>query len=257
MRHGHIRDFDPKKGVSISTLSYDYPPGLDVPPHSHGSDQVIYAIRGVMHVSAGSSLWVIPPQFAIWIPARTIHEIRMPGPVSMRTLYMRPGVARQPPPECAVLHITPLLRELIVEAVRIGELRSNNTLHRALREVIVCGLGDSSQVQASITLPRDPRALGVARAVIERPDSRLPALCREAGVSIRTLERLFQSDVGISFDDWRRQARLMRAIELLASNATVKQTAFEIGYQQPSAFIQMFRKTLGVTPKAWATRYAG
>src|SRR5262249_51360011 len=98
MRHGSLlRQFDPGRGVSIATLAYDYPAGFQVPEHAHGSDQVIYAPRGVMEVVAERSFWLIPPQFAVWIPAKTVHRIRMPGAVSMRTLYLRPGVASRLP----------------------------------------------------------------------------------------------------------------------------------------------------------------
>jgi quercetin dioxygenase-like cupin family protein len=83
MRQGLIRDFDPTPGVSISTLAYEYPAGFNVIEHAHGSDQIIYAPRGVMEVAADRSLWLIPPQFAVWIPAHTAHRIRMPGAVSM------------------------------------------------------------------------------------------------------------------------------------------------------------------------------
>lgn len=78
MRHGILKDFDPKSGCSISTLSYEYPRGFDVPEHAHGSDQLIYAVRGLMEVSANRKLWLIPPKLAIWIPARILHSIHMP-----------------------------------------------------------------------------------------------------------------------------------------------------------------------------------
>ena len=65
MRHGVSTEYDPKPGVSISTLAYEYPADFNVPEHSHGSDQLIYATRGLMQVSAGQSYWLIPPQFAV------------------------------------------------------------------------------------------------------------------------------------------------------------------------------------------------
>jgi quercetin dioxygenase-like cupin family protein len=85
-----IRDFDPGYGISIETLAYDYPSGFLVSEHAHGSDQFIYATRGVMEVHSEQSVWLIPPSFALWVPARTHHRIRMPAAVSMRTLYIRP-----------------------------------------------------------------------------------------------------------------------------------------------------------------------
>lgn len=252
MRHGVLSEYDPKPGVSISTLAYEYRADVDVPAHAHGSDQLIYATRGVMHVSAAASSWLIPPYFAVWIPARTTHRIRMSGAVAMRTLYLRRGLARLPA-ACAVLHVTPLLRELVVEAVRIGQLRLNNPLHGALRDLLVFHLQQASPVPISVTLPRDSRALGVARAVItdlaNAPSLR--AVCESIGVSVRTVERTFRREVGVSFESWRRQVRLMKAMELLIGGCPVKEVAFEVGYRQPSAFGEMFRGTLGMTPKAW------
>src|SRR6266481_5969385 len=65
MRHTHLRQYDPRAGVSISTLAYEYPAGHKVPEHAHGSDQLIYATRGVMEISAGHSLWLTPPHLAV------------------------------------------------------------------------------------------------------------------------------------------------------------------------------------------------
>lgn len=254
MRHGLTDDYDPKPGASISTLAYDYPPAFQVPEHAHGADQMIYATHGVMEVSAGQSFWLIPPQFGIWIPARTLHRIRMPAAVSMRTLYLRRRLASKLPVHCTVLHVTPLLRELILEAVRIGQLRTRNRLHAALRELIVFHLEGSSAVPMLLTFPKDARALAVAESLMDQQANNpsLVDLCSKAGASVRTVERLFRSEVGTDIATWRRQARLMKAVELLAGGGLVKQAAFATGYRQPSAFVEMFRRTFGRTPKAWA-----
>lgn len=254
MRHGFIDCYDPKPGVSISTLAYDYPPAFEVPEHAHGSGQVIYATRGVMEVSANQGFWLIPPQFAIWIPARVSHRLRMPGAVSMRTLYLRRSLAVKLPAFCSVLHVSALLRELIVEAVRIGELRARNRLHCALRDLLLFHLQGASAVPTFLRLPQDPRALAVANALIanQARNPSFASLCGEAGASVRTMERLFRSEVGTDFAAWRRQARLMKAVELLAGGSLVSQAAFATGYRQPSAFVELFRQTFGTTPGQWA-----
>src|SRR5437762_1962864 len=94
MRQAAKSPYDPGPGISIASLAYEYPPAWQVPVHAHGSDQLIYATAGVMEIAAAQSLWLTPPQFAVWIPAHVNHSIRMPGAVSMRTLYLRPGLAR-------------------------------------------------------------------------------------------------------------------------------------------------------------------
>lgn len=252
LRHDLNTKLDPKPGVLISTLAYEYPRGYRIPLHAHGSDQLIYAIGGVMEVSSGRGVWLIPPHFAIWIPARTPHSIHMPGPVSMRTLYLRPGLADLPS-GCAVLHVTPLLRELIVETVRMKELRARDPLHRALRDVLVRQLETSSPMPTTVTLPNDPRAKAIADRIIGNPAARssFAAMCKSAGASVRTMQRVFRREVGSDFESWRRQVRLMKGVEFLVSGSSVKEASFALGYRQPTAFVAMFRQVLGATPRAW------
>ncbi len=245
--------YDPKRGVSVATLAYEYPSGFQVPEHAHGSDQLIYAISGLMEVSSDQNMWLIPPHFALWIPARTRHHIRMPGSVSMRTLYLRAGLAAGLKPRCAVLHVTPLLRELIFEAVNAGQLRTRNRYECALRDLLLRQLQTASPMPTLITLPREARALAVAHAVLRNPaePKTMAVLCFEVGVSVRTIERVFRHDVGASFESWRRQVRLMKAVELLVAGSSINELAYRVGYCQPSAFVEMFRRTFGTTPKAW------
>lgn len=207
-----------------------------------------------MEVSSGESMWLIPPQFALWIPARCYHRIRMTSAVSMRTLYLRRGLVSEK--QCTVLHITPLLRELIVDTVRIGKLRVRNRYECALRDLLVAQLEMASPMPTFVTLPREARALAVSRVILRNPaeSKTLAEICSEAGVSVRTIERVFRSDVGMSFELWRRQVRLTKAVELLVSGHLIKQVAFAIGYRQSGAFVATFRKAFGVTPKLWVSK---
>jgi AraC-like DNA-binding protein len=241
--------FEPGPGVSISSLAYEYPPAWQVPEHAHDADQLIHAASGVMEVAAEGSLWLIPPQFAVWIPAKVRHAIRMPGAVSMRTIYLRPGLARGK--SCAVLHVTPLLRELIMETVRQGDLKMRDRGHAAFRDVLAAQIARATPVPTVLAVPKDARLGRLAQSVIADPRRGLDALCREAGVSARTLQRIFRREVGTDFETWRRQARLMKAVELLAQGRGIKAVSHAVGYRQASTFVAMFRRALGVTPKAW------
>jgi AraC-like DNA-binding protein len=252
MRHRLVHENDPPSGVAVATHSREYPHGALIALHAHGSDQLVYASRGVMEVISGESLWMIPPSFGLWIPARTPHEVRMQADVSMRTLYLRP-VLTSLSEACRVLHIGPLLRELIFETVRAGSLRFRNRVERALCDLLVDQLRRASPMPTLVTLPRDARARAVASAVLANPADRSPlrSCCSKAGLSVRTLERVFRREVGLDFERWRRQARLIRAIELLIAGRSVKEAAFQVGYLHPSAFVTAFRSTFATTPKAW------
>ena len=168
----------------------------------------------------------------------------------MRTLYLKPRLARTLPRGCCVVHVSALLKELILHACSVGALDKATQWQGHLLHVIVNQLEAIREVSLQLPNPSDPRALRVAKALLDDPSDRRPlaALCRAAGTSKRTAERLFQKDVGMPFSKWRQQLRLMQAMRLLAEGAKVTHAALESGYSTPSAFISMFRKTLGTTP---------
>jgi AraC-like DNA-binding protein len=60
-----------------------------------------------------------------------------------------------------------------------------------------------------------------------------------------------QEETGMTCGKWRQQLRLMQAMRLLAEGAKVTHAALEAGYSTPSAFISMFKRTLGTTPTSY------
>jgi len=247
--------FEALPGQFVSSLSYEYPAGWQVPAHAHESDQLIYGVSGIMQVTAANALWVVPPQFALWIPGNTVHAIRMPGAVSMRTLYLRRGLVAKI--GCGAMGVPPLLRELILETTRIGQL-TRKQADRAFCSVLVTQIERAPPLPTQLTMPRDPRARHIAEWTLANPEAAvtLAPQCRRAGVSVRTLQRIFRREVGVEFEAWRRQARILKAVELLVSGCTIKEVSHAVGYRQPTTFVGMFRRSLGMTPKAWAIRFA-
>jgi len=55
----------------------------------------------------------------------------------------------------------------------------------------------------------------------------------------RTLARLFLREVGMSFGEWRKRARLLLSMGRLAAGASILEVALEHGYQSSSAFSAM------------------
>jgi AraC-like DNA-binding protein len=234
----------------VTTLALDYVAGRVVPSHVHDRDQLVYASRGVMTVRTADGMWVVPTHRAVWIPAAVPHSIAMSGSVAMRTLYLTPRLARTLPRTCCVVNVVPLLRELILHACAVGSLRRTVPRQRHLIDVLLDQLRGIQLVPLQLPTPSDPRARRVAQVLLADPGDRRPLarICRDAGASKRTLERLFQAEVGMTCGKWRQQVRLLQALRLLADGATVTHAAIESGYSTPSAFAYMFRKALGTTP---------
>lgn len=237
----------------ITTLTHDYPSRHIIPLHFHDRDQLVYASHGVMTIRTSVGAWVVPPNRAVWIPAMMAHTVTMSGTVAMRTLYLKPRLAKRLPGDCRVVNVSPLLRELVLHACTLGTLRKTIRSKENLVRVIVDQIEVLEMIPLQLPHPSDSRALRVAQAITSNPGdtTTLARLCRGSGASTRTIERLFKEEVGMSCGKWRQQLRLMQAMCLLAEGAKVTHAALEAGYSTPSAFISMFRKSLGTTPSAY------
>jgi len=244
--------FDRVRGnaFEIVTLAQDYLRGRVVPLHFHDRDQLVYASRGVMTVRTAMGTWVVPTHRAVWIPAAVPHTITMSGVVAMRTLYLKPKLARVLPRSCCVINVSPLLRELILHACSFRSLKKTIRWQRHLIDTVIDQLETVQMVPLQLPHLNDPRAVRVAQILAADPGNAqsLVQICRQCGASRRTVERLFQEEAGMTFGKWRQQLRLMHAMRLLAEGAKVTHAALEAGYSTPSAFVHMFRNALGTTP---------
>jgi AraC-like DNA-binding protein len=106
---------------------------------------------------------------------------------------------------------------------------------------------DMHAARAAEILRADPGGPGGVRS--------LDRLARETGASKRTLERRFRAETGMGLGRWRQQLRLLQALRLLAEGQPVTSVALEVGYQSTSAFISMFKKAMGSTPRRYRTTY--
>jgi AraC-like DNA-binding protein len=233
----------------VRTLAAEFADGSEIAPHTHRWGQVIYAASGVITVWTEHGSWVVPPHWAVWVPPGISHGLRFTGAASLRTLYVRADVTALGPTS-AVVTISTLLRELILRATAIGMLDSRERAHVAMVDLIVHELSTQHTPALDLPMPRSERLRRVADYLARRPADHTThaALARRFGVGVRTIERGFAAETGLSFGRWRRQARFMHALRRLGAGVAVKEVAAEAGYRTPSAFIAAFRLALDTTP---------
>jgi len=212
--------------------------------------QLHFTPRGALTVSTAEGVWVVPPHQAVWVPAGNRHQIETGPGAALRSLYVRESLSRRLPSSCCAVHVSPLLRELLLRAIRLQTLDRKKPEQRNLMAILLDELAVLPVAPIDLPMPRDPRAVRAARAVREAPGARhtLSGASRASGASARTLERLFRSETGLAFGAWRQRARVLHALRLLADDASVTQTAIAVGYDSTSAFVAAFRRTVGVTP---------
>jgi AraC-like DNA-binding protein/mannose-6-phosphate isomerase-like protein (cupin superfamily) len=230
-------------------------PGAAIDAHRHDDHQIVYAGRGVLAVTTGAGSWIAPGTRAIWVPAGTVHAHQAHGELELRLVGLpasdNPLGLEQP----AVLEVGPLLRELILAYTQTADTPTpdDGGPERArLRAVLLDQLKASPQQPLHLPTPTAPLLRAVCEILSANPadDRTLAALGRQVGASDRTLSRLFKSDLGMTFPQWRTQLRLYRALVLLAEDTPVTAVAHRCGWSSASAFIDVFRRTFGHTPGA-------
>ncbi len=226
-------------------------------PHAHPRGQLIYASSGVMRVVCGRDIWVVPPSQAVWVPPDQEHEVYFPGEVELRNLFIDPTATMGLPVQCTVLKVSPLLRELIVRAMEVGEKYLPESAGWRLMQVLLDELRLAQATPLHLPMARDQRVMRVIEMLLEKPgDNRdLDGWSQMAGASSRTLARLFVAETGLTFGIWRKRLLLQEAVRMLDQGQPVTGVAFDLGYQSLSAFIEMFRKEMGVSPGQYTRQH--
>lgn len=236
--------------VPVSAMAVDYPNGHNTTPHQHPTAQLIHAVQGVMLVATESGQWIVPPTRGIWMPANTTHWIRMIGDVRIRTVYIREDAAPDLPSGCRVLGISALLRELILAAIDNPQDYPDDSRPGRIARLILDELLEVPTLALHLPNPSDPRLKRITDTIAEHPDDDTTAgeWAERLHVDPKTVHRLFAKETGMTFGQWRQQARLLTALERLAQGEKILNVALELGYNSPSAFTTMFKKQFGVPP---------
>jgi AraC-like DNA-binding protein len=234
----------------IIALARDYADGHTGSFHRHSCSQLVFASSGVMTVTTETGMWVVPPFRAVWVPAYTEHRVAAAGRLSIRTLFIKPDVATSLPASCCVVSVPPLLRELILHAMKLPRLYEPGSADERIMNVILDFIETLEVTPLDLPIPSDARLQKIHRALAHNPsDNRtLDEWGVLVGATARTLARLFRAETGMSFRQWRQQVRILEGLRRLGRNESVTSVALDLGYDSPSAFIAMFRKALGTTP---------
>lgn len=237
----------------VMAKATDYANGHDTGVHSHPHAQLSHALQGVMVVSTTQGLWVVPPTRALWMPPEVPHRLRTIGTVKMRMAFVRPDVAQDLPQRCSVIGVSALLRELILAAIAITPPYDDDSRNGRLMRLLLDEMRQVPTLPLHLPTPADPRLREIADAITREPHERTTAVQWAARLRIdpKTLHRMFVREVGMTFGEWRQQAKLLAALEMLAAGVKVLDVALELGYASPSAFATMFKRQFGVAPSSF------
>ncbi|HEX7815831.1 helix-turn-helix transcriptional regulator, partial [Dyella sp.] len=216
---------------AVVATGNDYATHYVLPPHGHKRAQLLYAMTGVMTVITNEGSWVIPPRRALWIPAGVLHEVHMGGPVSTRSAYVQAQAAQDAglPSRCAVIAVSPLLHELLLEAVDLPTLYELDGRDGLVMRLLLEEVRRMPTLALNTPLPSERRLAALCRHLLAHPsqDVKIDDIAARAGMSRRHFTRMFREQTGMSFAAWRQQACLLVALTRLGKGEPVTQVAMD------------------------------
>ena len=228
-----------------------------IPAHRHRKGQLILALHGAITCEVENAMWMVPPQYAVWIPGQVMHSNRATAGARLCFLFIEPGAAEMPD-RCCTLEISPLVRELILTLAARGEALRQESAGQRLIQVLFDELPQQPQQHLRLPVSAHPKIRQMVDSMAAEPTHRqtLGEWARRLAMSERNLSRLVVRETGMSFCRWRQQLQLILALQGLVRGQRVQQVAHALGYDSPTAFITMFRKGLGQTPGRYLSSLA-
>src|SRR5438045_6579461 len=190
-------------GDGVHLVARHYRKGVRLDTHMHREAQLVYAAKGTMQVTTPKGRWLVPPDRAVWVPARLEHSIDVLADIEMRTLYFELGWLKRErrseslKSEC-VVRASPLLHQAILA---LFDDTNKPVRTELLVRLAILELHHAEDSTTVLPLPHEPRCRRAADIVLGEPTAlpELVALAAKVGSSARTVSRLLSGQTTQSF----------------------------------------------------------
>ncbi|WP_413722593.1 AraC family transcriptional regulator [Sodalis sp. RH23] len=237
----------------LSIKSDNFTDCWELKPHQHPEAQLIFSPKGIIICEVKKSIYLIPPQCAIWIPTNTVHSTRGAGNTSCYCLFIDTTKIKGLPEECATLSVHPLLRELIFFASNFNGKSTLSESEKKIIDVLVDQLKATTKLEVSLPMPSESRLYSVTNELIKSPNNslKLHEWALRVNMSERSFTRLVQHELGMSFGRWKQQLHIVIALQRISEGDSITAIALDLGYENASSFVTMFKKILGKPPLSY------
>lgn len=214
--------------------------------------QLYWSPDGVLSARHGGDAQFVGPKEAFWAHRAVSHEVRAADRQTVYRICLREVPAALAGLRAGAVSIDDEAARLVQAIARPGYDR-----HEALaaRPRIMTGFGASTREFVGHHATGTGFAMTVARTLSHNPGDpvRLDEWAERLHISVKTLQRDFAREFGMSYSQWRTELRL-RASRALLETQPVAEVARRVGYASPSAFIAAFSKEYGCTPGRYTLR---
>jgi len=240
-------------------------PSSVVAAHAHAEHHLIIPLQGEVSVDLADRSFSCGPGRMIYVSPNTEHSFRSAKDKGERLICMIDAAPWQKADAgtfpSAMLPASQLCKELLFQLLLKPKSKNTGALIdvfiRTLDEILGAGGGeakfDIDLAEGRVKRPELRKALAIARANFTTELS-VAALARQSGLSVRNLSRLCQLELALTPKQILVALKIEKAAEHLAAGMTVTETAYAVGYNSLSQFIEAFRQITGQIPSAYVAK---
>lgn len=220
-----------------------------IPLHTHKKGQLSYVEGGIAYITTHSQTFIVPARHYFWIPRGMPHILRIGHSATvLRSLYFYASDDKYHPfyDKLGIYPASELLIQMINYTEKWDGSHINNKNYDfdflvALKKL----LPQLNNKALPIILPitddeRMQQILKYLEKNISEPIS-LSVLSARFNISERSMSRLFQSHLHISFLQYFKTLRMVKAIEMiLKTKKPISDIAFLVGYDSVGSFSNAF-----------------
>jgi AraC-like DNA-binding protein len=219
-----------------------------IPLHTHKKGQLSYVEGGLAYVHINNKKFVVPARHYFWIPKGLEHALKLGHSATvLRNLFFYSFDDHTDPfyQRVGIYPINTLLLEMIKYSENWeGPIQPNDKRYHFLTTIKNI-LPECSKEILPVALPsteneRMKKIIKYLNANVAAAHT-LENISKRFALSDRSLSRLFQSTMSISFLQYLKQLRMFKAMEMiLQTDKPMSEIAYSVGYQSLSAFSNTF-----------------
>ncbi|GAB3069323.1 helix-turn-helix domain-containing protein [Nocardioides zeae] len=216
---------------------------------------LLWQVRGASDVRVDGEARVLVAGQALWVPVGVRHEFTVRVNSVVLPMLFGAGATATTLQRPTAIGVDADLRTLFLAYVQTSYSIIRPPVNIA-RQILAL-LEERPALPTALPLPTSAAALAVAEALLFNPgdDRSVEELASAAHASVRTVERQFRAETGLSLRQWRIRSRMEAATVLLRSRTTTAAVAHRVGYSDVSAFRRVFKAHVGATPGEYVARY--
>lgn len=235
---------------SVTTYSEDIQNGKCANSHAHPRAQLISCNTGIMEVVTKNNIWIVNSLQSAWIDSNEEHQVYFPNNVKVITAFIDESKLSDLPKGSFAFDTSIFLNSLLERLISFSNPNIFSPQQNRVIEVFLDELATLKPSKTFLPTSHDKRIKVVMDTLMNDLSSKhtIDYYANKSSVSPRTLSRLFNKELGMSFGDWKIRLKLMEAVKQLGEKKSVKEIAFDLGYENVSSFIATFKKHFGKTP---------